>query len=125
VRKVYGLSKCSNVNHVCVCALQICRQQKCLCVLFSSAYITDPLLSSSAPINMYIYIHTTNLLPLASAPAVLMGETHSYNSRALGVPADCASRYRRSPRLLLPPTSLPFFLLPPEIGLCSKLNVFF
>jgi len=46
-------------------------------VSFPRLILSNPLLSSSAPINMYIYIYTTNLLPLASAQAVLTGENHS------------------------------------------------
>ena len=46
--------------------------------------------------NIYIL---TNLLPLASAHAVLAEEDHSNNSRALGVPVHCAACYSSSPRL--------------------------
>jgi len=60
---------------------------------------------------------------------VLAGVNHSYNGRALGAPAHCASCYRRSSRLRCPPcfllpSSPPCFLLPPEIGLCTKLTRF-
>jgi len=94
---------------------------ECVCVFsFPWLILSNPLLRSSASINMKIYICTTNLLPLASAQAVLMGENHSYNGRALGVPAHCTSRYRRSSRLLLPP----FFssLLFPSLLLASTRN---
>ena len=97
----------------------------CWCVTFSSAFIiksSPQLISFYKHVNIYIY--TTNLLPLASAhwQAVLTGENHSFNGRALalGVPAHCAWRYRRSPRLRLPPCFLS--LLFPSFLLASTQN---
>jgi len=90
-----------------------------VCVIsFPWLILSNPLHSSSAPI--YIKIYTTNLLPLASMQAVLRGENHSYNGRTLEVPAHCASRYRRSPRLCLSPCFLP--LLFPFLLLASTWN---
>jgi len=56
----------------------------------------------SSPLSPFIHTNIyTTLLPLASAQAVLMGKTHSYNGRALGVPLHCAARCRISQRRLL------------------------
>jgi len=53
-------------------------------------------------IRLYTYIYIrTNLLPLASAQAVLAEEDLSCNSRGLGVPVHCAACYSSSSRLRL------------------------
>ena len=72
VHKVHGVPKSSNVNHVGVRALQICRQRMCLCSLFSSAYIiqfSPQHISSYIHINMYMYDEI-------SAPSVRASGAH-------------------------------------------------
>jgi len=89
-------------------------------------YYKIPLSSPLAP-----HIHTNiykTLLPLASAQAVLMGKTHSYNGRALGVPVHCAVRCMISvisPRLLLLLLTAVSCLCCPKYGCAHKTKAFF